>query len=108
MKDVQKTMTKTQSLNDIKMMFGLYSKINKFDEIEFPFIYNFISAGKWFLFIKRNKQNKYDVCGKTPFKVAWTEKQYDNYADIYDTKDSLKEAKDTYYILLEKLIRQVY
>lgn len=107
MKDVNRTMTKSQALSEAKTLFSLYDKINRFNPEDYPFLFNFMSCGRWYLYINKDRTNVYHVEGRLPFHVQW-QKEKDKYVDSFGDYNSLKDAKDAFYILGEKLFHQEY
>ena len=97
----------TDNLLDLKIMFSPLAKENSEGEYVHPFLFNFISVDRYYLMIRKNRHNKYILCGKMPYKVPF-QSLMDKYTDVFFASDDLEEVKSQFYILSEKLLHRFY
>lgn len=97
----------SDNLVDLKIMFSPLSKQNSDGETVHPFLFNFISVDRYYLMIRKNRQNKYVLCGKMPYKVPY-QSLMDKYTDVFYASDNLEDVKGQFYILSERLLHRFY
>lgn len=102
------TMRLNDNLETIRHIFSVYAKCKSDGEFKSPHIFNFISFGRYFLFIKRDRRNKYLVCGRLPFKVEWiNDKSSSDYLCYYESK-CFCHARTQFYVFAQRLLTHNY
>lgn len=102
--DYMYTMRVSDNLEIIRHIFSVYAKGKSEGEFTSPHIFNFISFGKYFLFIRRDRRNKYQVCGRLPFHVQWVlDRSNSDYLCYFECK-CFSRARTQFYILAQRLM----
>lgn len=97
-------MTIKDDFPQIKLIFSELHKKNSEGEYEVPFLFNFISVKRFYLMIHKNRNGKYLLLGKMPYKVNYQSPGYDRFTDCFYGSDKLEEVQEQFYILSEKLL----
>lgn len=97
-------MTILDDLLQLKLIFSELHKNNSSGEFDVPFLFNFISVRSYWLTIRRNRNGYYCLVGKMPYKIEFQSSDSDRYSDCFYASKELKEVKDQFYILGEKLM----
>lgn len=101
-------MRPNDNLESLRHIFSVYSKGKSGGEFVSPHIFNFISFGNWFLFIKRDRRSKFLVCGRLPFKVLWlNDKSTADYLCYFESR-CFSHARTQFYVLAQRLLTGQY